>query len=154
MIEEGYDKKIITDTLSKYKEKYFKYFIPGGATNIQSQEFQKFSFTFLTMVLLTPYHCYLLKCHPSDYLEKLTCPVLSLNGSKDILVPAQINQNAIREALMKGGNPDFTVLELEGLNHSFQECKTGSIKESWEMEQTISPKAMSIIAEWILKRSK
>lgn len=153
MIEEGYDKKVITDTLSKFINRYASLFpTPASGPNIDKFNIGEL-FRFMIKSLLSPNNCFYFKCHPSEYLEKVTCPVLSLNGSKDILVPAKINQNAIREALTKGGNPDFTILELEGLNHSFQECETGSIKESLEMEQTISPKALSVITEWILKHS-
>ena len=151
MIEEGCDKKIITDTLSNFKNKYFKCFTAAGESN---SGLLKVSFKIMMMTSLSPQNCFYLKCNPSLYLEKVSCPVLSLNGSNDILVPAEVNQNAIRKALTKGGNKDFTVLELEGLNHTFQECKTGSLKESLELEQTISPKAMTIIAEWILKHTK
>jgi dienelactone hydrolase len=150
MIEGGIDKKIITDTLLNFKSKYLKCFTPAGESNSQLIQF---SFFTMIKIWLSSNICFLLKCNPSEYLEKVTCPVLSLNGSKDIMVPAEINQNAIREALTKGGNKDFTILQLEGLNHTFQECKTGSLKESLELEQTISPKAMSTIAEWILRHT-
>jgi pimeloyl-ACP methyl ester carboxylesterase len=151
MIEQEVDKKVITDTLSSYQNKYLQCFFPSGVK--PENLYANLSFSLLVKRLITPYHIYLIRCHPSYFLQKVRCPVISLNGSKDILVPSQINQNAIREALTKGGNPDFIILEMKGLNHSFQECKTGSIKESLELEQTISPKAMAIIAEWIKKHS-
>jgi alpha-beta hydrolase superfamily lysophospholipase len=69
-----------------------------------------------------PHNLFNLKVNPADYIEKLTCPVLSLNGSNDMQVTAEINQNAIRKALIKSGNKDFKIVELSGLNHSFQEC--------------------------------
>jgi pimeloyl-ACP methyl ester carboxylesterase len=149
LIEQGVDRKVISDTLSRYKNKYLQCFVPVNPENL----YAGFIFDYLVKILVAPYNCYLIRCYPSDFLKKVRCPVLSINGSKDILVPAWINQNTIREALTKGGNPDFTIWELEGLNHFFQECETGSIKESIELEQTISPKAMAVIAEWIKKHS-
>ena len=86
---------------------------------------------------------------PSEYIEKLSCPVLSLNGSKDILVSAESNQEAIRKALLKVENKDFKIIELPGLNHNFQECQTGSLKEYLTIEQTISPNVLDIITNWI-----
>jgi len=76
--------------------------------------------------------------------------VLSLNGSNDIFVPARINQEAIRQALMIAGNKDFKTIELPGLNLNFQQCKTGSIKESLTIEQTFSPHALDLMTRWIL----
>lgn len=148
MIEAGYDRKIMIDTLSNFKNRFFKSIDSTDKTNIKMQEA---TFRIMMMILLSPNNCFYVRCQPSVYLEKVTCPVLSLGGSKDFLVPAQINQNAIRNALIKGGNPDFSILELKGLNHYFQECEIGSLKESAELEQTFSPTALSIISEWILK---
>lgn len=89
------------------------------------------------------------KAVPSEYIEELTCAVLSLNGSKDMQVYAESNQNAIRDALIRSGNSDFKVEELRGLNHVFQECTTGSLNESLAIEQTFSPYALDVIARWI-----
>jgi hypothetical protein len=42
---------------------------------------------------------------------------------------AKLNQEGIRNALLNGGNKDYQVKELPGLNHMFQECKTGEMAE-------------------------
>jgi pimeloyl-ACP methyl ester carboxylesterase len=97
----------------------------------------------------SPHALFNLNVNPSNYIEKLSCPVLSLNGSKDILVSAEINQEAIRRALMKAENKDFKIIELPDLNHTFQECLTGSLKEYLTIEQTISPEVLDIITHWI-----
>ena len=46
--------------------------------------------------------------------------MLALNGSRDVQVSAKLNLPAIVAALAEGGNSDFTVAELAGLNHLFQ----------------------------------
>jgi fermentation-respiration switch protein FrsA (DUF1100 family) len=79
-------------------------------------------------------------------------PVLALNGSLDTQVDADINLRAIEEALERGGNPDYTVEELEGLNHLFQEAGTGNPAEYAGIDQTMSPQAMDRVASWILER--
>ena len=86
---------------------------------------------------------------PAEALRKVKAPVLALNGSRDIQVSAQQNLPAIAAALAQGGNPDFTVAELPGLNHLFQECKKCTFGEYSELEQTFSPKALLIIGDWI-----
>jgi hypothetical protein len=103
---------------------------------------------------LKPWSRYFLQYNPADEIEKLKIPVLSLNGSKDSQVNAKINQEGIRKALIKGGNKDYKILELENLNHFFQECETGKMDEYRKIEQTFSPTALKEISNWIFKRIK
>jgi pimeloyl-ACP methyl ester carboxylesterase len=99
-----------------------------------------------------PWSRYFLQYNPADEIEKLEIPVLSLNGSKDTQVNAKINQEGIRNALIKGENKDYKIVELENLNHFFQECDTGKMDEYRKIEQTFSPTALKEISNWILKR--
>jgi pimeloyl-ACP methyl ester carboxylesterase len=101
---------------------------------------------------LKPWSRYFLQYNPADEIEKLQMPVLSLNGSKDTQVNAKINQEGIRNALIKGGNKDYEIIELENLNHFFQECETGNMGEYRKIEQTFSPTALKEISNWIFKR--
>ena len=101
---------------------------------------------------LKPWSKYFLQYNPADEFEKLQIPVLSLNGSKDTQVDAKINQEGIRNALIKGKNKDYKIIELENLNHFFQECETGKMNEYRKIEQTFSPKALKEVSSWILKR--
>jgi len=100
---------------------------------------------------LQPWSRYFLQYNPADEIEKVQIPVLSLNGSKDTQVNAKINQEGIRNALIKGGNKDYKIVELENLNHFFQECETGKMDEYRKIEQTFSPKGLKEISNWILK---
>ncbi len=95
---------------------------------------------------------YFIKTDPDQFLSKVTCPVLALNGSKDFQVLPKLNLNAIEQSLKKAKNDDVTILELEGLNHLFQHCKTGALSEYKEIEETFSPNALKIISDWIHKR--
>ena len=63
-----------------------------------------------------------------------------------------MNQEGIRKALIKGNNQDYKIVELENLNHFFQECETGKMDEYRKIEQTFSPTALKEISNWILKR--
>ena len=60
--------------------------------------------------------------------------------------------NLSRNAVTKGKNKDFEIIELEKLNHLFQSAKNGKMEEYSEIEETFSPKALHIISDWILKR--
>jgi uncharacterized protein len=101
--------------------------------------------------LVTPWMRFFVAHNPAPVLEKVTCPVLALNGEKDLQVPPKENLSAIEEALLKGGNTTITVKELPGLNHLFQECETGSPAEYADIEQTLSPEMLNEIATWISK---
>ena len=103
--------------------------------------------------VLTPWFRHVLDYDPRPALRKTKCPVLALNGEKDLQVDPKINLKAIEEALKEGGNRDFTVKELPNLNHLFQTCKTGAVSEYSQIEETLAPSALEIIADWIMKRT-
>ena len=90
-----------------------------------------------------------LELEPSLYLEKVKQPVLVLNGTKDLQVLHKQNLPAIKKALKKAGNKSFEIHKLKGMNHLFQECKTGSPNEYYEIEQTISPKVLNLMKDFI-----
>jgi pimeloyl-ACP methyl ester carboxylesterase len=99
--------------------------------------------------LTSPWMQYFIKYDPASALEKVKCPVLAINGEKDLQVPAKENLEAIRSALTKGGNKHFTTKEIPGLNHLFQECNTGLPTEYAGIEQTFSPAALNEVLTWL-----
>jgi len=99
--------------------------------------------------LISPWMLNFIRYNPAPILEKVKCPVLAINGSKDLQVPANVNLPAIEKALKKGGNKKVTITELPGLNHLFQECITGAPSEYYSIEQTMSPLALNEITNWI-----
>lgn len=101
-----------------------------------------------------PWMQYFIKYDPAPMLEKVKCPVLAINGEKDLQVPPKENLEAINKALVKGGNKNVTTKVLPNLNHLFQECKTGSPDEYAIIEQTFSPTALTEIVSWIQKQTK
>lgn len=99
----------------------------------------------------SPWFRYFLTHDPAPTLSKVRCPVLALIGSKDVQVPPLQNVPALRKALKDGGNRDFEVDELSGLNHLFQTATTGAPSEYGRIEETISPVALDKISSWILR---
>ena len=92
-------------------------------------------------------------CHdPAPTLAKVKCPVLALNGEKDVQVKATQNLEVIESTLKKAGNKTFQAVELKGLNHLFQTCKTGQLMEYGEIEETFAPNALKRISDWIAER--
>jgi uncharacterized protein len=99
--------------------------------------------------LVAPWMMYFLKYDPRPTLRQVRVPVLALNGSMDLQVPPKQDLAAIEAALKAGGNKDFTVTELPGLNHLFQTTKTGNPAEYGSIDETFSPTALAAIADWI-----
>jgi pimeloyl-ACP methyl ester carboxylesterase len=88
---------------------------------------------------------------PVNYLSKVHCPLLALNGSLDVQVPAKENLEAIEKALIFGGNSSYSIEEIPDLNHLFQHAKTGNVDEYSKIEETMSPEVLEKIATWINK---
>ena len=93
-----------------------------------------------------------LRYDPRESLKRVDCPVLALNGTKDLQVLAKENLPAIKKAVESGGNKEVTVKELPKLNHSFQESKTGLPSEYEEIDESFSPMAMKEMRDWIQKQ--
>jgi fermentation-respiration switch protein FrsA (DUF1100 family) len=100
----------------------------------------------------SPWFRYFLTYEPTSSLGRVQVPVLAINGSLDLQVPPSQNLPVIKKALEDGRNPDATVLELPGLNHLFQEAKTGAPSEYAQIEQTMSPVALTTVGDWIVRR--
>jgi pimeloyl-ACP methyl ester carboxylesterase len=103
-------------------------------------------------VLESPWYRFFLMFDPRPTLAKVRCPVLALNGEKDLQVPPKENLAEIEKALKRGGNMQVTVKELPGLNHLFQTCKTGAVSEYAAIEETMSPAALKVITDWVAER--
>ena len=95
--------------------------------------------------LQTPYIRHLIKLDISQSIQDITCPVLALNGTKDIQVNCQKNL----ELLKKVPHPKSKIQACENVNHLFQNCQTGSTMEYANLEETFSPKVLSLMIEWI-----
>jgi uncharacterized protein len=99
--------------------------------------------------MLTPWMRYFLSYDPRPTLRKVHVPVLALDGTLDLQVPYKQDLAAIDTALKAGGNRDYRIVELRGLNHLFQTATTGSPAEYATISETFSPAALQIIADWI-----
>jgi fermentation-respiration switch protein FrsA (DUF1100 family) len=107
-----------------------------------------------TQGLLSPWMRFFLTYDPKPTLMKVKCPVLAIIGEKDLQVPPEENLRAIDDALKAGGNKDYKVKEMPGLNHLFQTAQTGSPTEYSTIEETISPAALELIGNWILEHTQ
>lgn len=92
---------------------------------------------------------YLVKYDPTAALEKVKCPILALNGEKDYQVPPKEHFKGIMQATRKGRNKNVKLVEMPGLNHLFQKCKTGGPEEYNRTTETFSPLALKEMTNWI-----
>jgi len=104
--------------------------------------------------ITNPWMVYFIKYDPAIALKKVKCPVLAINGEKDLQVSPKENLEAIKKALSEGKNKKATIKSLSGLNHLFQSCETGSPMEYVNIEETFSPVAMLEILTWIKIQTK
>jgi uncharacterized protein len=102
----------------------------------------------------TAWYRQLLAYNPQPLLAQVKCPVLALNGSKDLQVAASVNVPAWEKGVRAGGNQDVTAQELPGLNHLFQTARTGLSDEYGQLEETFAPSALAVIGDWLARHSK
>lgn len=95
----------------------------------------------------TPYMSHLLTLDMRQILPGINCPVMALNGTKDIQVEAEGNLEALRKGLPANGTNHIE--PIEGVNHLFQHCTTGSVSEYRTIEETFAPEVLEKITAWI-----
>lgn len=95
----------------------------------------------------TPYMSHLLSLDMCQILSGINCPVMALNGTKDIQVEAMSNLEELRKGLPANGTNHIE--PIEGVNHLFQHCTTGSVSEYRTIEETFAPEVLEKITAWI-----
>lgn len=106
-------------------------------------------YTAISTSFFTPWFRYFLAYDPGPSWQKVTCPVLALNGSEDIQVSAKENLAAIKKHLEIAGNKNHQEVELEGFNHLMQQCTVCSIQEYALIETSFDPKVLGLITEFL-----
>ncbi len=119
----------------------------GDAGGVESMTDQAMS------ALTSEWFRYFLKYDPGADLSRIKVPLLALNGALDMQVRPDVNLAGVDRALKAGGNADYTVLKLDGLNHLFQTAKTGKFDEYATIEETVSPTALEVMTKWIRART-
>lgn len=94
----------------------------------------------------TVYMRQFIKLDLSSSIKSISCPVLALNGTKDIQVNSSKNLEALRPLLR---SPLSVISEQPGLNHLFQHCQTGDTTEYKTIEETFSPDVLTLMLDWV-----
>lgn len=98
-----------------------------------------------------PWMKYFLNSDPAILLKKTNAKVLALNGEKDVQVLAKPNLAGIIVALQKSKSRIYDAKMLQNLNHLFQRCIKCSVAEYAQIEETISPDALTAMGDWLQK---
>ena len=93
----------------------------------------------------SPWYRWLLAFDPQPFLRKVNVPVLALNGTKDVQVPAKENLAGIRAA-----SPSAKIIEIANVNHLLQTAPTGAMSEYATIEETIAPAVLEVVGDWIV----
>ena len=94
----------------------------------------------------TPYIRHFLTVDAGKLLPEIKCPVLALNGTKDTQVDCDANTTRIEKGL---ANCKHSIKKMDGVNHLFQHCNTGIVTEYQQIEETIAPEVLQVVAKWI-----
>lgn len=100
---------------------------------------------------LTPWMRTLLGIDPQPLLRRIRGPVLALAGDRDRVVPPDDNLPALGRAL--AANPRAELRRLPRLNHFFQTAERGEPSEVEEIEETMAPAALELIASWSARQA-
>lgn len=149
--------KIIKETTDETEletelSKYFLAEIPASfrPANMTEAEFVKSQ----TSRVLSPWMKYFIKYNPAEILPQVKCPVLAVNGDKDLQVPSKVNLEAIKAGLTKGGNQQVKTIEFPNLNHLFQKTETGLPSEYGKLEETFSVEVLEELTRWLKAQIK
>lgn len=91
---------------------------------------------------------YFLNYDPRVDLEKITVPVMAINGTNDVQVLSKSNLKAIRDILY-GKNKYNLIKEYPNLNHLFQHCTPQTAIDYYEIDETCSNEVLEDIVNWI-----
>ena len=98
--------------------------------------------------LQLPYLRHFVQLDLTSRLGEITCPVLAMNGTLDTQVDCATNLAALKKGLPASGR-HLVITTCDGLNHLFQHATTGSTAEYPQIEETISPEVLEMIAGWL-----
>lgn len=95
----------------------------------------------------SPWLNFFMDYDPSGDITKTRCPVMAINGERDVQVISSLNLIGVKGHLTE--NPKNFIKEYPALNHLFQHCTTGNVSEYRMIEETISPEVLEDIVRFI-----
>ncbi len=90
--------------------------------------------------------------NPLETIRRVSCPVLIINGEKDLQVPAA-EAEPLKVALEEAGNDDVTALILPDLNHLLRHHPEAPSLVYRHIDDSIDPRVIETITEWLAEHS-
>lgn len=150
LLEAGFPQEA-SDTYCKLLEKAFEASVNGtplpNTDDYDLPEALEQNYHAVLAQLQMPYMRYFVALDMRTHLDRITCPVLALNGTRDIQVDCTRNLDAISKHLPL--NVKNRIDKVEGVNHLFQHCQSGTVAEYRTIEETIAPEVLEIMIKWI-----
>ena len=150
LVQEGFPMETV-DTYCKVIGEAYDVKVNGGRMpiieNYDLPDALKQNYLAVLNQIQMPYLAHFLSIDMRKLLDRITCPVLALNGTKDVQVNAENNLNALRSGLP--ADKRHLIEPIEGANHLLQHCISGAVTEYREIEQTIAPEVLEKITTWI-----
>ena len=150
LLEAGFPQEA-SDTYCKLLEKAFDASVKGtplpDTDEYALPEALKQNYHAVLAQLQMPYMRYFVALDMRTHLDRITCPVLALNGTRDMQVDCTRNLDAISKHLPL--NVKNRIDRVEDVNHLFQHCQSGTVAEYRTIEETISPEVLDIMIKWI-----
>ena len=113
----------------------------------QSMRYSTHQYRMNAIIKRSPWLNFFIDYDPSADISKTLCPVMAINGSRDIQVISSLNLAGIKAHLKP--NQKNIIKEYPSLNHLFQHCKTGNVSEYRMIEETISPEVLEDIVRFV-----
>ena len=113
----------------------------------QTMRFSTHQYRMNAIIKRSPWLNFFIDYDPSADISKTLCPVMAINGSRDVQVISSLNLAGIKAHLKP--NPKNIIKEYPSLNHLFQHCKTGNVSEYRMIEETVSPEVLEDIVRFI-----
>ena len=150
LLEAGFPQEA-SDTYCKLLEKAFEASVNGtplpNTNDYDLPEALEQNYHAVLAQLQMPYMRYFVALDMRTHLDRITCPVLALNGTRDMQVDCTRNLDAISKHLPL--NVKNRIDKVEGANHLFQHCQSGTVAEYRTIEETIAPEVLEIMIKWI-----
>ena len=103
----------------------------------------------LTNTMISPWMRHFLTHNAAVDWANSEVPTLTIFGEKDTQVSVRQNRPPMEQAAKKSGNKHFTIVEIKGANHLFQEANTGDVSEYGSLPKAFAPDFLKTLDEWL-----
>ena len=101
---------------------------------------------------MNPWMANFLSYDPAPDLAGAEAPVLALFGGKDTQIIAEDHAPVARRLLEEHWPEGSEVVVVDNANHFFQKAETGAGIEYITLDQTIMPRVLELISDWLTER--